>query len=68
MKTAPVLLAAATAAFLAAACAHHTSDDGFAGKVWEGSKETTDQVADETVDAMKKSGEKGEGFFRNLWK
>jgi hypothetical protein len=68
MKTAPVLLAAAAAAFLAAACAHHTQDDDFAGKAWEGAKETTDQVADETVDAMKKSQAKGEGFFRNLWK
>ena len=68
MKTAPVLLAAGAAALLAVACAHHTSDNDFAGKVWEGSKDTTDQVADETVDAMKKSQEKGEGFFRNLWK
>jgi hypothetical protein len=68
MKTASVLLAAAAAALLATACAHHTSDDDFADKVWEGSKDTTDQVADETMDAMKKAGDKGEGFFDNLWK
>jgi len=65
MKTAPFLLAAT---LLLAACATGQEHPSFGEKVWEGSKDTTDKVADESVDAMKTTSEKSDGFFHNLWK
>jgi major membrane immunogen (membrane-anchored lipoprotein) len=67
MKTAPVVLVAALL-LLAACAANEKENPSFADRTWEGAKQTTDQVAGETVDAMKKAGDKGNGFFDNLWK
>lgn len=66
MTTARALLAAAVMASLLG-CATTEGDKEFSSNAWEKSKDTTDQVADETVDAMKKGGGKLEGFFHHLW-
>jgi hypothetical protein len=67
MKTTPAVLAAAL--LLVAACAAQEKEtSSFADRTWEGAKQTTDQVADETLDAMKKAEDKGNGFFDNFWK
>jgi hypothetical protein len=65
MKTTGALLAAAMLATLLG-CATE-GDKKFTHDSWEKTKDTGDQVADETVDSMKKSNEKAQGFFHNLW-
>jgi len=65
MKTASALLAAALLATLLG-CATE-GDKKFGHDAWEKSKETTDQVADETTETLKKGNEKSQGFFHNLW-
>jgi hypothetical protein len=65
MRTATALLAAALLATLLG-CATE-GDKQFRHDAWEKSKDTTDQVAGETTDTMKKSNDKAQGFFHNLW-
>jgi outer membrane protein assembly factor BamE (lipoprotein component of BamABCDE complex) len=61
-----VLLAAAVIAALAG-CATTEGDKEFQANAWETTKDTTDQVTQESVDMMKEGGGRLEGFFRHFW-
>jgi hypothetical protein len=66
MHTARMLLAAGVIAALFG-CATTEGDKEFQANAWEKTKDTTDQVTKESVDAMKEGGGRLEGFFRHFW-